>query len=236
MKQKVLQTVADARAREEELVVMCVDEPADPDGRWHAKDQLAHLAWRRASSARVVEAARTGGEPPPRPLTDTDEVLNAAIYAETKDRPVAEIKREAASSWSALESALEASTEADLAKPHPYYPEAQVWEVVPAEAGHVGVHLMFWFMDIGDVERAEAAAMWGYDLECSLRPEGERRADASYNLACFYARVGRVDEALPLLRDSFRFMPALVAWARKDPDLAGIRDNAEIERLVGGQD
>jgi tetratricopeptide (TPR) repeat protein len=209
-----------------------VDEPADPSGRWHAKDQLAHLGWWRALSAQVVEAARTGGEPPLRPATDTDEVQNAAIYAETKDLPAADVKRAAEDSWSALAAALEASSEADLAKPHPHHPEAQVWEVVPGLGGHLGVHLMFWFMDNGDPERAEAAARWAYQFECNLLPEGEKRAEADYNLACFYARVGRVDEALPLLRDSFRFRPALVAWARKDPDLTGIRDHAEVARLL----
>ena len=213
---------------------MCVDKPADPDGRWHAKDQLAHLAWWRARSARVVEAAHTGGEPPPRSLSDTDEVQNAAIYAETKDLPAADIKRNAADSWSALEAALEASSEADLAKAHSNYPHAQVWEVVPGLGGHIAVHLMFFFMDSGDVERAEAAARWGYELECGLLPEGEKRADASYNLACFYARAGRVDEALPLLRDSFRFQPALVEWARKDPDLTGVRDNPKVRALLTG--
>ena len=209
-----------------------MDEPADPDGRWNPKDQLAHLAWWRARDALVVEAVRTGAEPPPRPVTDTDEVQNAAIYAKTKDLPAAEVKRSAADSWSALEAALEASSEADLAKPHPNNPGTQVWEVVPGEGGHVSVHLMFWFMDRRDVEGAEAAARWGYEFECNLLPEGEKRADASYNLACFYARVDRVDEALPLLRDSFRGRPALVAWARDDPDLAGIRDHPEVARLL----
>jgi DinB family protein len=211
---------------------VCVDEPADPDGRWHAKDQLAHLAWWRALSAKVVEAARTGGEPPARPPADTDEVQNAAIYAETKDLPAADVKRSAEDSWSALAAALEASSEADLAKPHPHHPEAQVWEVVPGLGGHLGGHLMFWFMDNGDPALAESAARWGYQFECNLLPEGEKRAEADYNLACFYARVGRVDEALPLLRDSFRFRPALVEWARKDPDLVGIRDHAEVARLL----
>ncbi|HLZ95409.1 MAG TPA: DinB family protein [Candidatus Dormibacteraeota bacterium] len=216
------------------LVAACEDEPADPDGRWRAKDQLAHLAWWRARSARVLEAARTGGDPPPRPAGDTDEVQNAAIYAETKDLPAADVKRSAEDSWSALEAALEASGEADLAKPHPHEAGAQVWEVVPGMGGHLGVHLMFWFMDGGDSVRAEAAARWGYEFECGLLPEGEKRADASYNLACFFARVGRVDEAVPLLRESFRFRPALVEWARQDPDLAGIRDHPDLAPLLAG--
>jgi DinB family protein len=207
-----------------------VDAPADPNGRWHAKDHLAHLMWWRRRSAQVLEAAHTGGEPPPRPAADDDQ--NAVIYAETKDLPAAEIKRAAGESWTALLAALEQCSEGDLAKPHPDYPEAQVWEVVPGMGGHLGVHLMFWFMENKDAVRGESVARWGYDFECSLLPEGEKRADAAYNLACFYARDGRVDEALPLLREAFRGQPALREWAPKDPDLAGVRDRPEVRELL----
>jgi hypothetical protein len=43
---------------------------------------------------------------------------------------------------------------------------------------------------------------WAYDLESSFFIEPVQRADAAYNLACFYARVGRMEEALRLLRES----------------------------------
>ena len=211
-----------------------MDEPADPDGRWHAKDQLAHLAWWRGLSARVIASAATGAEPPARPAGDTDDVQNAKIYAETKDLPAADIKRSDEDSWSALEAALEASSEAALEKQHPHHPEAQVWEAVPGLGGHLGAHLMSWFLDHGDPARAEDVAMWEYQFECSLLPEGEKRADANYNLACFYSRVGRVDEAIPLLRESLRFQPSLVEWARKDSDLAAVRDHPEMRALLDG--
>jgi hypothetical protein len=204
--------------------------PADPAGRWHAKDQLAHLAWWRSRSAQMIELARSGGDPPPRPSEDSTQ--NAVIYAETKDRSAAEVKRAAAGSWAAVRSALEASSEADLAKPHPEYPQAQVWEAVPGLAGHLGTHLMSWYMENGDVARAEAAARWGYELECSLLPPGEKRSDASYNLACFFARAGRVNEAVPLLRDSLRFSAELARWAREDSDLDGIRDDPRVRELL----
>jgi hypothetical protein len=92
--------------------------------------------------------------------------------------------------------------------------------------------MMSWFLDHGDPDRAEDVAMWEYQFECSLLPEGAKRSDASYNLACFYARVGRVDEAVPLLRESLRFQPSLIEWARKDSDLAGVRDHPEMRELL----
>ena len=207
-----------------------MDEPADPAGRWHAKDQLAHLAWWRHRSAQVIDSIRTGTAPMTVAADDADQ--NALIYAESKDRSAAEIKRDAAGTWPALRQALEGVTEEQLARPHPDHPEALVWETVPGLAGHLGAHLMSWFMDAGDMARAETIARWGYDLECSLLPEGPKQADAKYNLACFYARAGRVDEALPLLRDSTQVNAELASWAQKDPDLDGIRDDPRVRELL----
>ena len=209
-----------------------MDEPADPAGRWHAKDQLAHLAWWRHRSAQVLESVRTGVEPQPTAADDADQ--NAVIYAATKDRSAEEIKRDASSTWPALRQALEAMTDQDLARPHPSYPEAFIWETVPGLAGHLGAHLMSWFMDSGDVERAEAIARWGYELECSLLPPGPKQADAKYNLACFYARADRVEDALPLLRDAVGSNPEFASWALKDADLDGIRGDPRVRELLAG--
>ncbi len=226
-----MQAVANARAREAaDLEPACVDAPADPDGRWSAKDHLAHLAWWRWRSARVLESVGTGGEPPARSPDDASQ--NAIIYAETKDKSAADVLRDARASWSALEEAIEASTEEDLVRPHPNAPESPAWETVPGLGGHLGVHLMFWFMNNGDAGRAESAAKWGYELECSLLPDPVKHADASYNLACFYARVGRVEEALPLLRESFEVNPNLIELARTDPDLDAIRGEPALQELL----
>ncbi len=224
-----MRAIDEARDQEAQLDALCVDEPADPNGRWHAKDQVAHLAWWRVRSAANIEAARTGVLPP---AIAGDNDQNAVIYAETKDRPAAEVKAEAARSWAALRSALEASTEDDLVKPHPEYPGHETWESVPGMTGHLAAHLMGWFMDAGDVPRAEAAIKWGYDLECSFFPPGPKRSDAMYNLACFYSRAGRRDEAVPLLRESIQLNPEAVTWARTDPDLESIRDDPRVRELL----
>ena len=217
---------------EAELEAVCVDAPTDPGGRWHAKDHLAHISWWRWQSAAALDAARTGS--PLSPLAEDDTTQNAIIYEKTKDQAAAEVKRDAAESWAALRTALETASEEDLARPHPRHPEAEAWEAIPGMCGHIAIHLMFWFMDSGNVARAEAAARWGYDVECSVFPEGPKRAEAKYNLACFFARAGRIDEALPLLRDSLRDNSEVAGWARNDPDLDGVRDDPRIRELLAG--
>jgi hypothetical protein len=82
---------------------------------------------------------------------------------------------------------------------------------------------MWWHLEQGDVARAEAAELWAYGVESEAFPEPAKRADATYNLACFYSRVGRTDRALELLRESFDTKPGLRDLARRDPDLDPIR-------------
>ena len=82
---------------------------------------------------------------------------------------------------------------------------------------------MWWYLERGEVERAEAAELWAYGVESEAFPEPAKRADATYNLACFYSRVGRTGKALELLRESLEAKPALRELARRDPDLDPIR-------------
>ena len=226
---RVLDVVAEGSQREAELQALCVDVPANSDGSWNAKDHLAHLTWWRFRSARLLDAVRTGDDPP---ASVEDDPQNAAIYAENRNRPAADIKAEAMTSWSELHRAIEACTEDDLARPHPHAAGHEVWEMLPGVGGHLGTHLMFWYLDHGDKERAESAANWAYRLESRSFAEAEQRADAAYNLACFYSRVGKVAAAVPLLRGSIEAKPELVAFARKDPDLDRIRDDPRVVELL----
>jgi tetratricopeptide (TPR) repeat protein len=223
MKERLLRALDEGREREGELLALVVDEPADPDGRWNVKDHLAHVAWWRWRSARTLEAVRTGAEPPP-PVPDDDGVQNAIIYAEIKDRSAADVKADADKSWTALRKAVEASSDQDLAKPHPRQPESPVWEAVPGAVGHAGTHVWSVFLDAGEEDRALEVARWASDLEASFFATPEQLAESRYNLACVYARLGRADEALPLLRQSFEAKPDLKAWAQKDRDLDPIRE------------
>jgi hypothetical protein len=232
LKQKLLETIASGRARESEFEALCVDAPADPSGRWRAKDHLAHLSWWRDRSASVVDAVRTGGDPPPRV---EDEPQNATIYQANRDRPASEILADARGSWDRLAAAIEACTEADLVKPHPHGPGVPLLDNVPGSAGHLGIHLMFWYLDSGDEASAERAQLWSYEVESDPAfTNAKQRAYAAYDLACFYGRVGRAERALPLLRHSLEGAPELLELARGDTDLDQIRQDQELAALLGG--
>ena len=223
MKEKLLEAIDDGRTRESGLAALVVDAPANPDGRWNAKDHLAHVSWWRWRSAQTLNAVRTGGEPPPA-LPDDANVQNAIIYAEVRDRPAADVRADAAESWAALRKAVEESSEEDLAKLHPREAESQVWEAVPSAVGHAGTHVWSWLLDAGDEKHAMEVARWSADVDARFFTTPDKLAESRYNLACVYARLGKADQALPLLRESFAAKPELVAWARKDRDLDPIRE------------
>ena len=90
------------------------------EGPWSFKDVVAHVtAWRRRAITRL-EAVRRGEAPPPAPwaavVTDADdfEPVNQWIYRANRDRPLAEVLRDARESLDQLEAAVQAVAEPDL--------------------------------------------------------------------------------------------------------------------------
>lgn len=75
-------------------------------------------------------------------------------------------------------------------------------------------------------------AQWSADVEGRFFTTPEKLADSRYNLSCVYARLGKADMALPLLRESFAAKPELLVWARKDADLDRIREDPGMKELL----
>jgi len=53
----------------------------------------------------------------------------------------------------------------------------------------------------------------------------EWRGNIQYNLACYYALVGRKQSAIALLKEALQLDPKLTEWSKKDPDFDDIRDD-----------
>ena len=137
------------------------------------------------------------------PANDTDlDARNAEIYEAHRGDSAATVRAAARESYAALIDAVLACSDADLLRERPGN-GGPVWRVVPGNGhGHVAQHLSYWAAEHGDPAGAEEAAKWGYALDIELFPENQPVAD--YNFACFYARNGNADEALPLLRAALR--------------------------------
>lgn len=91
---------------------------------------------------------------------------------------------------------------------------------------------MFRSLDEGDERLAEEAQVWCHDVDLATFSDPVPRAFADYNLACFYARVGRAGEAAELLRRSFEAAPELKAVAARDHDLDPVRENEVIKVVL----
>lgn len=226
MKQELLEALAETRQREADLEALCTEEPPDPSGRWRPQDHLAHLAWLREREAKMIEGVRTGGDIPP----NVDGDLSAVIYEATREHAASTVIAKAQSSWDMLLAAIEASSEADLERQHPHRNGRKLVEGSPGD--HLGAHLMWCYLEAGDEKAAEAVQLWARDMSTRLFDDPRSRGLASYNLGCFYARVNRPAEAVPLLREGFEHAPYLKEWAQNDPDLDPIRRDPGVIQLL----
>jgi len=89
-------------------------------GAWSIKDIVAHLTgWRRRTVGRFQAALRhEPAPPPPWPShLQTDDEINAWIYAANRDRPVSEVLRDSRDVFQQLVETLDAFPEADLLDP-----------------------------------------------------------------------------------------------------------------------
>src|SRR5438445_6247278 len=212
---------------------MVDDSPPPEPGLWTVKDHLAHLSAWRLHAAQVLNAARAG-RPDEAPDAEELDAKNARIYEENKDKTAEQVKSEARSSYDTLETAIAACSDEDLGKPRPGQESSQLWQVVPGDGhAHLGEHLMFWHLEQGDEEAAEVAQQWVYDLDRAEFPDPMSVASSTYNMGCFYARVGRDDEALHWLKHAFDLDPGLKKIAPTDTDLVRIRNHADFVALIG---
>jgi len=217
-----------SRATEREI--LAVLDPADrdapaADGGWSARDIQAHLsAWRQRQVDRLA-ALREEREEPALASTETDEI-NAIFHAERADWPWERVAADAVATAEALVAEVEAATAATLA----------VDRVTGAIMGNGPEHTLGHLAPIAARNGLEARIL---DLAATFEAiidEGgwppRTAAFARYNLACFHALGGRVDEARALLRLALPEQEELGTFAPEDDDLIALRD--EIPTLFGG--
>lgn len=98
---------------------------------WSLKDIVAHLTgWRRRSVARFQAALRHEPQPaPPWPADlQTDDEINAWIYAANRDKSVADVRRESRETFDQLVETLAAFPEAELRDPANFpWLEGEAW-------------------------------------------------------------------------------------------------------------
>ncbi len=230
LSERLVQSLEAARAKEAALLDLCDDSPPAETGIWTVRDNIAHLNTWREHAVRTLDAVRLG-KPLEGPANESDlDVRNAEIYETHKGDSAAQVRTGHTESYAALIDAVRACSDEDLLRERPGN-GGEVWLVVPGNGhAHVAQHLSYLAADKGDPAGAESAAKWAHDLDAELFPE--ERPVADYNFACFYARNGRADEALPLLQASLRARPDFRRFALEDADIAPIREDPRVQSLL----
>ncbi len=232
LRQLLLDTIGSAREREHEFLALCDDKPPPGLGLWTVKDHLAHLTAWRTNVAQLLDSVRTGTEAPK--MDEDVQESNARVYSATKDLTAKVIKSNALVAFDRLEAAIGACSDEDLLKPHPRPRSAgvAVWQTIPGHVHHLAEHLMFWYLQQGNEEAAEAAQLWVHGVDLAQFPEPKAVAASTYNLAYFYAHIGREEEALLRFKVAFELDPSLKTLARTDAGLERIRNHPELAALI----
>jgi tetratricopeptide (TPR) repeat protein len=227
----LLEIIAAAREREHEFLALCDDSPPPEPGLSTVKDPLAHLTAWRLNVAQLLDSGRTGTEAPR--MDEDVQASNARVYAANKDKAAELVKSNARAAYDRLEAAIAACSEEDLLKPHPRPRSTGValWQTVPGHAHPLAEHLMFWHLDRGNEEAAEAAQLWVHGLDRAQFPEPKAVAASTYDLGCFYVHIGREDEALLRFKLALELDPSLKKLAQTDPGLERIRNHPELAAL-----
>jgi len=195
------------------------------DGGWSAKDELAHLSVWRQRQVDVMTARRNGRDLPPLPSADTDET-NAVFHAARADWSWDRVDADADTTTEALSAEVAAASDETLVDP----------KILGSMMGNGPEH------DLAHLPRIAASAGLGpkvLELADRIRTMVDRGgwpsrsvAFARYNLACFHALGGRLDEARSLLRLALSESEGLRTIAPQDDDLIALRD--EIPSLIVG--
>lgn len=228
LRASVIEGLLAARAAERDILAAMDPATRDTppvDGEWSPKDVQAHLSAWRAHQADRFEAVRLGVPEPSLPATETDQA-NAVYHAQRADWTWDQVLADAdAVTERLVDEVRQASAEvvADdrlIGTTMGNGPEHDLGHL-PALAAQVGM----------DDRVAELAASVAVMVRTPGWPS-RAVAFARYNLACFHALSGRLDEARALLREALPADAELRELAPHDDDLVALR--SELPDLVAG--
>jgi hypothetical protein len=201
------------------------DGPLRP-GDWSPKDHQAHLTAWKARQANRFAAARSGQEPRETEDGETD-AINAELQAARADW-----------TWDAINEEAEEVSERLIREISATSPEtfARNDRLMGGTFGNGPFHAMQhfgWLEEANIGADSTRVAAFIQELRSVVDQGGLPAFDAGtalYNIACYHALGGRLDEARPLLRQAFQMRSDLAEFSLTDTDLTPLSD--ELEELA----
>ena len=199
--------------------------------QWAAKDRISHNTyWRRRCLESLSYISRDQNPPEYPPY----EECNRQNFNETYQKSVQALLREADEVLKAVPMALERFSEEDFRKfGSSHLPNNSLLGYTIHNCyAHPLYHVTEAYLKLGNLAQVNAiqdtilADVSGIDnTPFSL-------GTVYYDRACFYALAGDAEKSLELLRKSMEYRPKLVDWAREDPDLVSLREDARFIGLL----
>ncbi len=220
-------------AAEEQMLLAAAPaaEPGDPRC-WAALPLIAHNTEFKLQQVRRLQAVRLGQVPPEFAEVDHASAETYRGYEAPSAGEVAEASSRVAGE---LVDALNVVTDDDLRDPsrHPWLRGRQLWlQVIVRGFWHPTGHLGEYYLAHAQPDRAVTLATHAVATASYLGAPDPARGMASYNLACAQARANLPDEAAAALREAVRLNPDVRVNARRDPDLAILRDSGQFEAML----
>jgi hypothetical protein len=222
-------------AVEEELLLAAISRasaaPGSPD-RWAAKPLIAHNTEFKRQQVQRLEAIRLGETPPA--FAEIDH-RSGDVYSRYSQQPADQVVQASREVTAALIDGLSAISDEDLADPsrNPWLAGRQFWLQIIVRGfwhpmGHIGEYY------ISHAEPARAGAMQSHAVAVAeyLNAPAAARGMAYYNLACARAHAAVPGDAISPLRQAIELNADLVANARRDADLAVLRDSGQLDMLL----
>jgi tetratricopeptide (TPR) repeat protein len=190
---------------------------------WTAKDHLAHRTFWHQNLIQEVTAIVQQQEPPPREASDDQ--INARVFEEQRLRPWSEVYAEYERVCTDLLALVERLSEEEVTTSNSL---TGGWPLYAIFLGncyeHDQEHLVQYYTDRHDLARAiqirEQCANRVLQADAPDRVKGF----FLYNLACFYAQQGQLEQAAARLQEAVTRDPRLQEQAKSDPQLAALRD------------
>lgn len=233
LKEAMLDLFADMRNEMDALIQGLSEADKKARGsmeKWSAKDMLAHLAFWGSHFNKQVEKAMVGEAVPL--AGDYYELLNDGVLLRNLEKPFEDARREESEAFNKTIALMNSFSADELADPEKFEflnHRPLMDRALGTEGWHVLSHLSDYYARKGDLKRAEALQV---SYTEKLKDFPGWKANAIYNLACFYSLNGMKEKAFENLEIAFKERPELKEWSQQDPDLSPICDEADFKALV----
>jgi hypothetical protein len=236
IKTKLIAVIEHGEADQASLVALLTGAEkaaiGEPD-HWAVKDQIAHLNFWRDRTLRRLIAVRDGVEPPgPSPDFQPENERN---FAAQQHRPWGEIIAESDRLFRETKQVIPQLTDAQLTEPVKIGTDNEIRlaeRVVSDFMEHPAEHLTQLYRERGETARAEQQERASVEVISELFGKNNTMYGyAIYNLGCFYARAGKVDQAIAAVGEALPLIPSLVEWSKQDIDLDSLRNLPAFQAL-----